>query len=192
MSKIDKYTHQKHHWFNHIENIYNKLHFFRDCFLCIFSFGLFQLKITIYFPNFISDSLDDTYTTSSSTITKSFFGTIDDAKIQQLLTPSYQSIQILTEHSCLNSFLHRIKVVKSDQCSCDLNYESIKHYLFKCPFSAKSVQLKNKHLIILNTWSPPLHLLTWDLNIPKREQTFKPWLCFVKLNYFATLKYKIK
>ena len=36
---------------------------------------------------------------TSSTITKSFFGTTEDAKILQLLTPSHQLIQIITGHS---------------------------------------------------------------------------------------------
>ena len=107
---------------------------------------------------------------TSSTITKSFFGTTEDAKILQLLTPSYQLIQILTGHSRLNTFLHRIKVVKSDQCSCGLESESTEHYLLGCPiFSTKRAQFKNKCLVVLKPLPPPPPP---NLNILKSLKTF--------------------
>ena len=69
----------------------------------------------------------------ASSITKEFFSNIDKAKILQLTNTPHQLIQILSGHSRLCTFLHRIGVTEDDLCSCNLGPETIEHFLFGCP-----------------------------------------------------------
>ena len=62
---------------------------------------------------------------SESSITKEFFSNIDKAKILQLTNTPHQLIQILSGHSRLRTFLHRIGVTEDDLCSCNLGPETI-------------------------------------------------------------------
>ena len=70
---------------------------------------------------------------SASSITKEFFSNIDKAKILQLTNTPHQLIQILSGHSRLRTFLHRIGVTEDDLCSCNLGPETIEPLPFRLP-----------------------------------------------------------
>ena len=93
---------------------------------------------------------------------------IDKAKILQLKYTPHQLIQILSGHSRLRTFLHRIGVTEDDLCSCNLSPETIEHYLFDCPiFQTHRTPFKNHCIRWLKTSIKSLH--TWTPSTPWKK-----------------------
>ena len=100
--------------------------------------------------------------TESSKITKRFFPTTNAAKILKNKHLPHQLIQILSGHSRLRTFLHRINASESSTCICGQE-ETTEHFLFHCTFfNASRAPFKSFCLRHLKTWPPPPSRLVAD------------------------------
>ena len=69
--------------------------------------------------------------TSKGTITKEFFPTVGSRLITRInLTPNLTTI--VTGHGNINSYLHRLKIASSPECSCGRGPQTVEHIIFKC------------------------------------------------------------
>ena len=59
--------------------------------------------------------------------------------------------RILTDHSRLNAFLHKIKIKSDPLCKCQEEVEITVHFLFSCHISTPTVKIAT-----LGYWPPPL------------------------------------
>ena len=111
-------------------------------------------------------------TTTSST-TKLFFPSIQSANVLRTIHTTHQLIQLMSGHSKLNCYLHKIKVKESDTCeNCD-KPETVEHFLYNCDkFQQQRYTLKNFCIQHLKTWPPPLHLLVSDTITLKALKTY--------------------
>ena len=65
--------------------------------------------------------------------TRQFFPSVPEKGQLTRLNPSPVMIQVLAGHCLLNEFLAKIKKVASPNCLCNIDTESIDHFLFNCP-----------------------------------------------------------
>lgn len=69
----------------------------------------------------------------------------------------YQVTQILTGHSKLNEYQHKIHKAPSAYCNCLTGIESVDHFLFHCPsFEFHRSRFKDTCVSTVNTWPPQL------------------------------------
>ena len=93
-------------------------------------------------------------------ITKLFFPTPSSARLLNETNVPQSTMQLLTGHSRLNTFLARISAVPSSLCSCEIEDESIEHFLFRCPRFADQQETFRLSLQSLQTsWPPSLNIL---------------------------------
>ena len=110
---------------------------------------------------------------TSSLITKRFSPSIESSKILKFLKPTHQLIQVLSGHSRLHTFLHRIGVEQEDTCGCHQGPETLEHFLFHCPiFHTHRIAFKNHCTSQFSTWPPPFHLITSKMETIRKMQTF--------------------
>ena len=106
-------------------------------------------------------------------ITKRFFPTINDAEILKSLSPSHYLIQIISGHSRLRSFLHRINVEPDSWCSCRQDSETFEYFLFHCPsFEIHRIPFKNQCIRSLGIWPPSLQSIGSELRTIKAMSLF--------------------
>ena len=72
---------------------------------------------------------------------------------------SRQLVQVLSGHSKLRSFLHRIGIESEGTCSCQANIETTQHFLFDCHLY-HSLRAPILHSCRNIPWPPPLHFFT--------------------------------
>jgi ribonuclease HI len=92
-------------------------------------------------------------------ITKSFFPTPSSARILKSIHLSRQLVQVLSGHSKLRSFLHRIGIEPEGTCSCQADTETTQHFLFDCQLY-HSLRLPVLHSCRNIPWPPPLLYFT--------------------------------
>ena len=95
----------------------------------------------------------------SDNITKSFFPSPTSAGILKSIHLSRQLVQVLSGHSKLRSFLHRIGVESEGTCPCRANIETTQHFLFDCHLY-HSLRKPILHSCRNIPWPPPLHFFT--------------------------------
>ena len=99
-------------------------------------------------------------TTESSATTKMFFPTVASSHVLKHIYLPHSTIQILSGHSQLNSFLNLIQVVDDPLCACCNVNETTNHFLFHCPlYHSQRMKLKKSCKKACNVWPPPLHVL---------------------------------
>ena len=95
--------------------------------------------------------------------TRQFFPSVPECGQLSKLKPSSIMIQLLTGHCLLNDFLAKIKKIPSPKCICNLDNESVVHFLFNCPLYSTHrtplIQLVQQKGL---PWPPDLHLLLSD------------------------------
>ena len=93
-------------------------------------------------------------------ITKLFFPTPNSAKLLNEINVPHSTIQLLSGHSRLNTFLARISTISSGLCACEMENESIEHFLFRCPrFIVQQNTFRLSLLSLQTPWPPPLNAL---------------------------------
>ena len=95
----------------------------------------------------------------SDNITKSFFPSPTSAGILKSIHLSRQLVQVLSGHSKLRSFLHRIGVESEGTCPCRANIETTQHFLFDCHLY-HSLRAPMLHSCRNIPWPPPLNFFT--------------------------------
>jgi len=115
--------------------------------------------------------------TSSGTgrITHLFFPSVENAFFLTERSAPHTVMQLLSSHSTLNYFLHKIGKLTSPVCECLLDNEDTHHFLFFCPYFEKNRQpmkLAGSESNLL--WPPPLS------EIPKSKPLWNSLLLFIK------------
>ena len=124
------------------------------------SWSLFKDLISKHFWNVWSSEW--IVETESSKITKRFFPTTSAAQILKHKHLPHQLIQILSGHSRLRTFLHRINASENSTCNCGQE-ETTEHFLFHCTcFNASRAPFKSYCIRHLRTWPPLLSRLVAD------------------------------
>ena len=73
--------------------------------------------------------------------TGDFFPTIKDATVLKHAYIHHQVTQVLTDHSKLNSHMHKINKISSPMCNCNEGEETVEHFIYRCQ---KHTLLRNK------------------------------------------------
>ena len=72
--------------------------------------------------------------------------------------PSYQIVQCLTGHGKLNSYLFKFKLIEPPLCSCEVQIETVDHFLLQCKtFHQAPISFKTAAIKYTKSWSPALH-----------------------------------
>jgi ribonuclease HI len=95
-------------------------------------------------------------TSNAAKSTHDFFPTLTDAKILNVTPLAYQTLQLLSGHCRLNSYLFRFKHIPSPSCTCSQDEEeSVPHYILTCPhYSSQRLSLARNVLMHSISWPP--------------------------------------
>lgn len=107
-------------------------------------------------------------TSSSAPKTRLFFPTVAHSAVLAKRRLSPATVQILTGHSILNGYLAKIGKRASTLCDCQMEDETVPHFIFHCSLhhSSRSA-FKNQTLSLHAAWPPNLSLIPrnkiiWD------------------------------
>ena len=108
-------------------------------------------------------------------LTKKFFPATYLTEVLNKRSMTHQTVQILTGHCRLNSYLFRFKILDSPTCNCSLSIETIHHFLFECKIF-HDLRLSFKRIVERRniSWPPPYEKLVQD------DQLWSVMMYFVK------------
>ena len=70
---------------------------------------------------------------------------------------SYEMCQVVSGHAGLNGYLEKRRVLTSAQCACNMNKETMEHFLFLCPLHhVHRISFHNVCISKTGRWPPPL------------------------------------
>jgi hypothetical protein len=95
-------------------------------------------------------------TSNAAKSTHKFFPTLSDTKILNVTPLAYQTLQLLSGHCRLNSYLFRFKPISSPSCTCSQDEEEyVPHYILTCPYySNQRLSLARNVLMHGLSWPP--------------------------------------
>lgn len=112
---------------------------------------------------------------SSGKITRLFFPKVEDATVLAVREAPHTLMQLLSGHSVLNQFFHKIGKSPSPLCACLREEEDVPHFLFTCPiFEVERRPLKLAVQRSLLPWPPPL------FELPRSLSLWRSLLVFIK------------